>query len=115
MNRFHSIISCSILLVFVSFSMTSQERILQTLQTDWKFFKGHQETPTSIDFDDSSWKTIKLPHDWAIEGPFILEADGDTGKLPWKAEGWYRKALDIPNSYKNQRVLLIFDGVMAFP
>ena len=23
------------------------------------------------DFDDSFWKTVNLPHDWAIEGPFI--------------------------------------------
>jgi beta-galactosidase len=95
--------------------LRAQNRITKTLQTDWKFFNGFQDNPTAIDFDDSSWETVKIPHDWAISEPFILDGNGDTGKLPWKAEGWYRKSLVIPSSYEYRSVILIFDGIMAFP
>ena len=115
MNQFRLLISCIVFVILCSFSMASQNRELKTLQTDWKFFKGQQENPTAIDFADSSWKNVQIPHDWAIAEPFILDGNGDTGKLPWKAEGWYRKFLDIPSTYKDKRVILIFDGVMAFP
>lgn len=85
------------------------------LQTGWKFQKGPQETPTAFDFDDTSWQSVNVPHDWAIAEPFDIDGNGDTGKLPWKAEGWYRKQLNIPNAYKTKKMILIFDGVMAFP
>ncbi len=103
------------ILYFTNLFVHAQPRIIETLQTDWKFFKGHLDNPTSVDYNDDSWQNIKVPHDWAITEPFILDGDGDTGKLPWKAEGWYRKSLKIPFEYKNKRVLLVFDGIMAFP
>lgn len=115
MNPFRSIISNILLVLFFSLTLNAQERDLQTLQTGWKFFKGHQDNPTTLDFDDSSWETLKLPHDWAIAEAFLEDGNGDTGKLPWQAEGWYRKTLEIPEDYKDKRVILIFDGVMAFP
>ncbi|MEJ2385703.1 MAG: glycoside hydrolase family 2 TIM barrel-domain containing protein, partial [Xanthomonadales bacterium] len=67
------------------------------------------------DYDDSSWRTVRVPHDWAIEGPFAAEADGSTGKLPWKNQGWYRRGFSLPEGRPGQRVYLDFDGVMAFP
>jgi beta-galactosidase len=105
-----------IIMVFVirNFSF-AQIRETKNLNQDWKFYKGHQDSPTSINFDDSKWETLNIPHDWAIGEPFVIDGNGDTGKLPWKAEGWYRKALKIPDSYDNKRVILVFDGVMAFP
>lgn len=105
----------SVCLLLIGMLAQSQSRQINTLSEDWKFFKGAQDTPTAITFDDSSWESITIPHDWAIAEPFIIDGNGDTGKLPWKAEGWYRKSLDIPANYKNKKVLLIFDGVMAFP
>ncbi|MFH4966498.1 glycoside hydrolase family 2 TIM barrel-domain containing protein [Gaetbulibacter sp. M235] len=102
-------------LVFIGVSTLAQTREQTSLNQDWKFFKGTQDLPTSVDFDDSSWETIRIPHDWAIGENFIIDGNGDTGKLPWKAEGWYRKLLDIPNSYKDKKVILVFDGIMAFP
>ena len=104
-------------LFFFSFCQSNyaQNREIQTLKTDWKFFKGHQNNPTTIDFDDSKWQSVTIPHDWAIGEDFIVDGDGNTGKLPWKAEGWYRKELEIPSTYKDKKVSLIFDGVMAFP
>ena len=99
----------------ISIISFAQEKEITTLSQDWKFYKGSQNLPVNINFDDSSWETISIPHDWAIGEHFILDGNGDTGKLPWKAEGWYRKHLNIPSSYENKRVILIFDGIMAFP
>ena len=109
------IVILSVTLLFPILEIKAQSREIFTLQKDWKFTKGNPKKASEIDFDDSSWQNITVPHDWAITGPFIIEGDGNTGKLPWKGEGWYRKQLEIPLTYKNKRVYLIFDGVMAFP
>lgn len=95
--------------------INGQGREVFTLQSDWKFQKGQISNAAAVDFNDSAWEKINIPHDWAIAQPFILDGDGNTAKLPWKEEGWYRKTLHISEAYKNKRVLLIFDGVMAFP
>ncbi len=104
-----------LIISIISFSTLAQTRELTSLNHGWRFFKGHQNLSTSINFDDSSWENISIPHDWAIDEDFILDGNGDIGKLPWKTEGWYRKTLNIPASYKNKRIILIFDGIMAFP
>lgn len=104
-----------VVLCFTTIKTIAQERELIILQRDWKFIKSNPENAASVDFNDSSWENVNIPHDWAITGPFNIKGNGDTGKLPWKAEGWYRKNLEIPASYSNKKVFLIFDGVMAFP
>ena len=55
---------------------------------------------------------VAVPHDWAIEGPFDPNGDGNTGKLPWKGEGLYRRTLVLPRR-PSRRVFLDFDGAMA--
>ena len=97
------------------FLANAQERTLTTLHQGWKFYKGAQERGAETSLDDSHWPSVTVPHDWAIAGPFVPEGDGSTGKLPWKGEGWYRRALDIPTSMAGKHIYLIFDGVMAFP
>ncbi|MCB9294655.1 MAG: DUF4982 domain-containing protein [Lewinellaceae bacterium] len=103
------------LLTLLSGLAPAQERTLATLQDGWKFYKGPQEQGAASGLDDSAWLPVRVPHDWAIAGPFIPDGDGNTGKLPWKGEGWYRRALDIPAAMAGKRFYLIFDGVMAFP
>ncbi|PTY05547.1 beta-galactosidase [Opitutaceae bacterium EW11] len=67
------------------------------------------------DFDDSSWRPVTLPHDWAIEGPFIPTGDvGGMGRLPSPGIGWYRKALDIPKTDAGRCVYLEIDGAMSY-
>jgi len=66
----------------------------------WKFIKGNPENAQAINFDDSSWETVNLPHDWAIKGPFNIDEPGNTGQLPWKGEGWYRKVFQVDFSIK---------------
>jgi beta-galactosidase len=65
------------------------------------------------DFDDSAWRTIDLPHDWGIEGPFSAEGRGDTGRLPFYGVGWYRKALDVPAADAGRSFFLDVDGAMS--
>ena len=66
------------------------------------------------DFDDSSWRLLKLPHDWAIEGPFKQEYPGETGKLAWWGVGWYRKHLTIPAADAGRKIYLDVDGAMSY-
>ncbi|HKB92425.1 MAG TPA: beta-galactosidase GalB [Opitutaceae bacterium] len=65
-------------------------------------------------FDDSTWRSLNLPHDWAIEGPFSQDLPGETGKLPWQGVGWYRKHFRLDPTDTNRRIALDIDGAMAF-
>jgi beta-galactosidase len=90
-------------------------RDVTTLQTGWKFAKGSFENASQPNFDDSKWQTVSVPHDWAIAGPVMADGDGNTGKLAWRGEGWYRRTLDIPAAYNGKSIYLVFDGIMSAP
>lgn len=70
------------------------------------------------DFDDSSWRHLDLPHDFAIEGPFVGPgqpgSDGATGRLPFYGTVWYRKHLSVPAEDAGKRVFLDIDGAMSY-
>ena len=90
------------------------------LSDGWKFCRDDDGTlataAVSPDFDDSSWRTVEVPHDWAIEGPFDAKSkDGDTGKLPWRGVGVYRRPFVVSARDAAGTVALDFDGVMARP
>ncbi len=101
---------------------------------DWRFAKGAQVGAEKADFDVSAWQAVRLPHDWAIAGPFNANENGYAGKLPWRGEGWYRKTFTLEEAgggrpqaagtppvsglqptASGPRVYFDFDGVMAFP
>jgi len=82
---------------------------------DWKFTKGNPQGAQTVELNDASWQSVLLPHDWAILEPFDANGDGNTGKLPWKADGWYRKHFIISDDVAAKHVSLIFDGVMSSP
>lgn len=63
-------------------------------------------------FNDSAWRTLNLPHDWGIEGPFRPELPNRTGKLPWAGIGWYRKTFVSPATDAGRNVFIEFDGAM---
>ncbi|KAF0094286.1 MAG: beta-galactosidase [Puniceicoccaceae bacterium 5H] len=68
-----------------------------------------------VDFDDSDWRELDLPHDWAIEGPFLEEGNhGGMGRLPSWGVAWYRKQLDIPASDRGKSIFLDVDGAMSY-
>ena len=88
---------------------------IENLNRDWKFAKGQQPGAAVVGFDDSSWTVVRLPHDWAIAGPYEPRGDANTGKLPWRGEGWYRKRFVLPRADAGKQIYLDFDGVMAMP
>ena len=81
--------------------------------------------------DSITWSEVRIPHDWAISGPFdkkwdlqhvAIEQNGETeateksgrsGALPWIGHGYYRTQIDLPDNYGH--ALLHFDGAMAEP
>jgi len=77
--------------------------LLQSLADD-------MQAQASPSFDDSSWRTVHLPHDYLIEGTFTNTANQGHGYLP-QTTAWYRKTLIIPASAQGQSVWLDFDGV----
>jgi beta-galactosidase len=70
------------------------------------------------DFDDYSWKIVNIPHDWAIQGPFISGEDagvgGSMGRLPTPGVAWYRKKLEFPKSDAGKSIFLDVDGAMSY-
>ena len=73
--------------------------------------------PAQPDYKTKGFKKVQLPHDWAIESPFLKEEPNETGKLPWNGYGWYRKNFEVPADFsaENDRYYLDFDGVMSKP
>ncbi len=69
-------------------------------------------------FDDSGWKQLDLPQDFAIEGPFIppgqAGSDGATGRLPYFGVAWYRKHLSVPAADAGKQFYLDIDGAMSY-
>src|ERR1700677_4694190 len=80
--------------------------------SQWRFFKGDTEGAQAAGFKDGSWRTLDLPHDWSIEGPFREDAPaaGNGAYLP-TGIGWYRKQFTLPATTRAKRVVLQFDGV----
>ena len=69
-------------------------------------------------FDDSKWRTLNLPHDWAVELPFVNDKEQASHgfkplgrRYPETSVGWYRRTFDIPESDKGRRIWVEFDGV----
>ena len=69
-------------------------------------------------FDDRGWRQLDLPHDFAIEGPFIPPgkpgSDGAMGRLPFYGVAWYRKHLTIPAADVGKQIYLDLDGAMSY-
>lgn len=111
----------------------------------WKFTFGHGTDPSKdlgfgygqadfaktgdftfakIGFDDAQWRTLDLPHDWAVELPFVHD-DSGTGdsqlrshgykplgrRYPETSVGWYRREFEVPASDAGRRIWVEFDGV----
>jgi beta-galactosidase len=101
-----------------------------SLDADWKFHLGddwldalHLENsgtgsgPAAEQFADAYWRTVNLPHDWAVELPFDPAADGSHGfkvlgkNFPTNSIAWYRRTFGLPAGDSGKRIWLTFDGV----
>lgn len=102
-----------------------------SFDTNWKFHLGDDwpnaldrvssgtgSGPASESFPDLYWRTVNLPHDWAVELPFDWAADGSHGfktlgrSYPSNSIAWYRHTFDLPEKDSGKRIWLTFDGVM---
>ncbi len=108
---------------------TSSLRERLALDSDWKFHlgdnwglgekldkAGESYGPANRNFNDASWRTINLPHDWAVELPFDPNANYDHGYKPVgpgflaNSVGWYRRAFTLTEADRGKRLWLEFDG-----
>ncbi|MCE5184520.1 MAG: DUF4982 domain-containing protein [Planctomycetaceae bacterium] len=106
----------SALIVCVLSVPVMADRKSVNFNSDWRFIKGEQPAQAAQpNFDDAAWQPVRVPHDWAIAGPFDPQEHGFAAKLPWKGVGWYRKSFTLDPAGSGKRVYLDFDGVMAFP
>ena len=103
----------SCVLFIVSIKITyPQSTIREKLLFDfgWKFHLGDLTAAKNPSFDDTSWRSINLPHDWSIEGDFNSQLASCTGYLPG-GFGWYRKTFDVPQNFEGKTITIQFDGV----
>lgn len=85
-------------------------RETRDFNSGWKFHRGDIVRGQEPGLDDSAWRSLDLPHDWTIEGPFSGENSSCTGYLPG-GTGWYRKSFPISGEDEKRRVLIYFDGI----
>ncbi|MFI5235972.1 MAG: glycoside hydrolase family 2 TIM barrel-domain containing protein, partial [Gemmatimonadales bacterium] len=118
-------------------STTPRERLL--LDPSWRFHLGHADdpaldfdfgkddlfaksgvffSPSAPDFDASAWRGVDLPHDWAVDLPFIEDPDQIAHgakplgrRYPATSIGWYRRVFELPAADLGRRISLEFDGV----
>ncbi|HET7890807.1 MAG TPA: beta-galactosidase GalA [Candidatus Sulfotelmatobacter sp.] len=119
-----------------STAVTPRVRLL--FDFGWKFFQGHGSDPQrdlgfgmgqgdfaksgEFDFataklDDSKWRVLNLPHDWAVELPFVRDEEQQSHgykplgrRYPETSVGWYRRTFDIPKEDSGRRITIEFDG-----
>jgi beta-galactosidase len=79
----------------------------------WRFQRGDIGGAAQPDYPDGLWQRVRLPHDWAIDGPFSQAHGPHMGGLPTFGVAWYRKSFRSAPQWRGQRVSLAFDGVMS--
>jgi beta-galactosidase len=117
-------------------AVSPRERLL--FDFGWKFFQGHGSDPlrdlgfgmgqddfaksgsfdfATAKFDDSKWRSLDLPHDWAVELPFVHDEEQSSHgykplgrRYPETSVGWYRRTFDVPKEDEGRRVAIEFDG-----
>jgi len=88
------------------------QRIRESFDFGWKFRKGDFPGAEAPDFSESDWRTLDLPHDWSIEGPFDEKAPSSfCGAYLPTGVGWYRKRFRLPAWHRDKKLTIEFDGV----
>ncbi len=79
---------------------------------DWRFSKGDFPKASEVDFDDSKWQQIDVPHDWSILDTFSKEyPTGRPGGFASGGIGWYRKDFTLNKKDVATKVSIEFGGV----
>lgn len=123
-------------ILIVAFSVfaqgTEKVREIMSLDKGWSFhlgdilfpvIKGHQASylnakagyingAAAPNYDDSAWRILDLPHDWAIEGTVDSTANLSQGYYN-RGIGWYRRKFELPIEDKGKHIELQFDGIAS--
>jgi beta-galactosidase len=105
-----------------------ESRRVENLDFGWKFHLGDIAGGERMNIDDSSWRTVDVPHDFQIEQPWVKPVTGENvngkdeasnvvSRLSARAFkemniGWYRKVITPDIDMKGKRVILDFEGIM---
>ena len=81
-----------------------------SLNNNWTFHYGDIPDAWKKDFDDISWESVSLPHDWSVHMPFSVSYSSGTGYAAGGI-GWYRTRFSLPEDFRGKRILLLFDGI----
>ena len=78
----------------------------------WKFNLGDVPDAKNKDYDDESWRSLTLPHDWSIEQDFNKNSPSThEGGFLDGGIGWYRKSFVLPKEIEGKKITIDFDGV----
>ncbi len=125
------LISIAFIFFAVCSAQKNNSRQVVLLEDNWQFINEEVVGAEKPETNTESWKTVSVPHDWAIKGPFdkeidkqmvrvaqdmdktALERTGRTGALPHIGIGWYRKSFELQEFEEGKKALLVFDGAMS--
>ena len=97
-------------LVAIACGATARERI--NFDKGWRFILADSAKMEMPEYNDSRWRGLNVPHDWAIEGDFSASApSGNSGGALPGGVGWYRKTFTVGAADKGKQFYIDFDGV----
>ncbi len=107
-------IACFLSIMLLLCTTVLNARDVINFNKDWSFALNPDESKglSSPEYDDSGWRILNLPHDWAIEGDFDERNPSGTGggALPGGI-GWYRNTFKVSENDRGQVFRIEFDGV----
>ncbi len=107
--------------------------LIYSMNFNWKFHRGDIAKPyrnvdhlyfydqtkagfdngaPNIEWDDSAWEDVNLPHD-AVLAVTPISSESASHGFRKRDIYWYRKKFSLPSEYEGKRVFLDFDGVTS--
>lgn len=132
MKKFWTLVCC-----MLPFTFSAQEHVTEpvklSLDEGWRFHEGDIPFPeikghgasyanakagrswgaAAPGYDDSDWRELDLPHDWAVEQPFNPDANLSQGYRD-RGYGWYRRTFQVSPEDKGKYFELHFDGIATY-
>lgn len=104
----------------IGLPVTTADQLVSAVTLDsWKFNLISATANTAYSstaeaaagFDDASWRTVNVPHDWSVELDFNASSPAtyEGGYLDG-GDAWYRTTVSV-NKQSGRRYVLCFDGV----
>ena len=112
MKRSFSFLICLLALCAIQTRAADSPRQRFSMDYGWKFTLGDPAQAEQSKFNDSTWRSLNVPHDWSIEGTWAADnPSGTEGGYAAIGIGWYRKKFNVPENWNGKRIFAEFDGV----